>query len=400
MQRDIREARPAGAVGGRLMARRGSSLILALTAALAMSACGGGPSAPASSAPASTVAGAASASAAPSAVAKASSATSAAPSAVAKTSSAPASAVAKPSAGTIKIGFSQVAPSFTPIWIAQDKGLFKKYGIDTDVQNVSPPADRQALLTGDIQIDVDGSSGVPMVVAGSNVTYIAVPVPFYVQSVYAVPSIQKVSDLAGKTISAASKGGSNDLAAHTVLAKQGVDVSKVNFVYLRDDGAQLAALQSGATQAGVFTAPSTVRARQAGLKELINLQSLKLHTITNGVLVRKDWAQQHPNEVEAFLKGLIEGIKLYQTDPAVAKTEIAKYTKQDDQALIDATYNDQVCCFSALPLVHDEDVQNVIDLSDDASTKTHKPAEFYDNSYLQKLSAFVKDLYPQGVPAN
>ena len=28
-----------------------------------------------------------------------------------------------------------------------------------------------------------------------------------------------------------------------------------------------------------------------------------------------------------------------------------------------------------------------------------KPADFYDNSYLQKLQPFVQSLYPSGVPA-
>ena len=87
-------------------------------------------------------------------------------------------------------------------------------------------------------------------------------------------------------------------------------------------------------------------------------------------------------------------------DPAAARASLAKYTKVDDQAMLDQMYNDLTSVFPALPLVHDADLHNVIDLSDDPAVKTHKPAEFYDNSYLQKLQDFVKTLYPEGLPAS
>ena len=48
---------------------------------------------------------------------------------------------------------------------------------------------------------------------------------------------------------------------------------------------------------------------------------------------------------------------------------------------------------------YDEDIQKVIDYSTEANVRTHKPAEFYDNSYMEKLQDFVKSLYPRGVPA-
>jgi hypothetical protein len=120
---------------------------------------------------------------------------------VAQTSVAPQSSVAKPatsgslapsSAGnaaassppltapgaTLKIAYSQAGAHFAPIWMAQDEGLFKKYGADSEIIRLSPPTNTQALLSGEVQVEVDGSSGVAAIAGGAPLVYIACPLPY------------------------------------------------------------------------------------------------------------------------------------------------------------------------------------------------------------------------------
>jgi len=141
-----------------------------------------------------------------------------------------------------------------------------------------------------------------------------------------------------------------------------------------------------------------VPARRACAR-LEDLIPLKLHTVTQGSFVRKDWAQQHPDVIGNYLKAYLEGIKEDKTNPDGAKTTISKWTKIEDQALLDESYKTTINGLAAYPLAHDEDIQNVIDLSIEAIVKSHKPSDFYDNSYLLKLEAFVKGLWPNGIPS-
>ncbi len=314
--------------------------------------------------------------------------------------SAAASAAAKPvPSGTLLIPFSQPSSAFSPAWMAQDLGLFKKYGLTTDVRNLPPPTDLQAAVSSEGPIVVDGANGINAVASGAAVTYIAVPLPTFTQSIFAVAGIKSVQELAGKNVGVTSRGQSSDNAIRTILAKENVDAAKVNFVYLRDDSTILASLINGSVQAAILTSPNTLRARQAGLSEILYLGNLKLRTINNGIVANRAWLQQHPDQAEAFLKAYLEAIKIARTDAATTKAAITKWTRLDDPAMLEETYKTSPPLLQPYPLVQDPDVQNVIDLSIEPSVKGHKPADFYDNSHLLKLQGFVKTLYPEGLPS-
>ncbi|HLG74745.1 MAG TPA: ABC transporter substrate-binding protein [Chloroflexota bacterium] len=361
---------------------------------LALSACGG-TAAPPSSAPASTAASTApKPSAAASAAAKPSAAVSAAP------ASAGGSAAGSANGGLphVKIAYSQPTSGFAHLWIAADKGYFKKYGLDAEVVQITPPADTSALLANEIQFDFDGAAGINAIAGGAPIPFIAITNPTFTQAFYGRPEVKKMSDIIGKTVAATTRGGSSDIALRQMLDREKIDINQVKLTYLRDDSAILASLQSGAVQAAMLTSPNTLRARDAGMNQLLDLATVRWHTINQGVNVRDDWAKSHQDEVLAFLKGELEGMHDAKTDPQLTKETITKWTKVTDPALLDEAYRSGNAGWTADPLAHDDDIQGVIDYSTEASVKTHKPQEFYDNSYLDKLQDFIKALYPQGIP--
>ncbi|HLG68933.1 MAG TPA: ABC transporter substrate-binding protein [Chloroflexota bacterium] len=368
----------------------------AVVAALLLSACGG-TAAPASSigssAPASAQAAPASASARP--AASGGSSAGAKPAA-----SGGAAASAKPAAsGAIKFSFPQTTAGFMPLWVAQDTGIFKKYGLDTEMIQLPSPTDLQALLTGETKFAFEGGAGIAAIASGADLTFIAVPANHYAQQLYVTsPDIKTPKDLIGKSIGASSPGASSDGALHGILQHEGISPSQVKIVYLRDDNNIFAALQNGTIQAAVLTKATTPRAKKAGYRLLIDANDLKLPTVNAGAMVRKDWAQQNPDAVAAFLKGVMEGTKATKDDPDTAKATIRKYSKIEDPAQVDQVYQDSLD-WVPYPLVQDAGVQTIMDLSTDERVKAHKPSDFYDNSYLEKLQDWVKTLYPQGIPS-
>ncbi|MFI5269274.1 MAG: ABC transporter substrate-binding protein, partial [Chloroflexota bacterium] len=60
-----------------------------------------------------------------------------------------------------------MAAAFAQLWVAQDKGLFKKYGLDAQVVHLTPPTDIQGVVSGEMQFVVDGASGVGAMAAGA-----------------------------------------------------------------------------------------------------------------------------------------------------------------------------------------------------------------------------------------
>jgi ABC-type nitrate/sulfonate/bicarbonate transport system substrate-binding protein len=319
-------------------------------------------------------------------------------------SAASASAVSgAPQAGSspniVHLAYGQPGPGATPLWIAQDQGLFKKYGLNTELTLVPPPSGPKALVSGDIQFHVGGGTEIlDAAASGANLGFVAETVQIYPQSLYGRPVLQEVSDLIGKSVGVAAPGGTTDLALRTLLARDALDVSKVKIVYLGSNNNGLAALTNNSIQAAILVPPLTLRARQAGMRLLVDMAPLKLHTAALGLEVRVDWAQQHRDVVERFLKGYLEGAKEYKANPALAKSTIRKWTNVDDEAVLDETYSTGAPTVAAYPLANEADFRNVMDFSTNDKVKSLKPSDFYDNSYLQDLGSFVQGLWPDGIP--
>src|SRR2546430_16056819 len=121
--------------------------------------------------------------------------------------------------------------------MAKDRGYFAKYGLDAEVLQITPPADTNALINGDIQFDFDGAAGVNAIASGAPIPFIAITNPTFTQAFYGRPNVQKMADILGKTVAVTTRGGSSDFALRQLLEREGVDISKVNLTYLRDDSA-------------------------------------------------------------------------------------------------------------------------------------------------------------------
>lgn len=314
-------------------------------------------------------------------------------------SASPNAASAAAASAPAKFSYPQPTAGFMALWLAQDQGIFKKYGLDTEMLNLPAPTDLQALLRGEVKFAFEGGTAVAAIAGGADMTFIAVPANQFQQQLYVTsPDIKTVHDLVGKSIAASSPGASSDGALRSILKHEGMSASQVNIVYLRDDNSIFAALQAGTVQAAVLTKATQGRAQKQGYRLLLDASDLKLPTINAGLLVRRDWAKQNPDAVSAYLKGMMDAIKRTHDDPAATKAEIQKYSRIDDPAQLQQLYEDSLT-WAAYPLVQEAGVQTLLDLSTDEKVKAHKPADFYDNSYLMKLQDWVKQLYPNGIPS-
>src|SRR5579883_1155942 len=309
-----------------------------------------------------------------------------------------ASASTGAAAGTIRLTYPAAGAGIAPLWIATEQGLFKKYGVDVDVQYIQGPADIQALVGGDTQVSDDAGEAVTARLAGADVLYVAVHLPQLVFSLYGPKDISSAKDLIGKTVAASTRGAASDIAMRTYLRHKGIDASQVKFTYVSTQGV-LPAMQQGTVQAGMLSPPLTLQARQLGLHEIANITNMKLPSINDAVEVRRDWANQNKTTLLNVLKAYLEAIKIANSNEDAAKAAIAKYTKTSDAAALQEAYDSVKGRWAAYPVVHADVIQNLLDFAVEPSAASHKPSEFYDNSYLESLQDFVKSLYPEGVPS-
>ena len=106
------------------------------------------------------------------------------------------------------MGYSSFSSNQTPLWVAKDEGLFKRYGSDADLILIEGGTrGAQALISGDLPIM--GMSGQPVISArarGADLTMIAGVVNKMNYIMVSSAAVKRPEDLKGKRIGAAQAG--------------------------------------------------------------------------------------------------------------------------------------------------------------------------------------------------
>jgi NitT/TauT family transport system substrate-binding protein len=295
------------------------------------------------------------------------------------------------------VAYSSYANAFVPLYLAAEAGLFAKYGLDVDLTYVgSATTVTQGLLAGDIAVAGVGPSVIDARLAGSDLILIADLLPILLFTMYGDPSIGSLQDLRGRTIGSTRPAATADQATHLLLGRIGlVPERDVTIVHFGEVGSILAAMQQRLADAALLSAPTTLRAREMGFKEIVNLSELRIPFIHDAITTSGRYARENPDTVRRFLKGYIEAIKLTREDKPRAMQAIGKYTLTEDTRFQEEAYDNVVGVLPRFPRVSEEVIQAVLDESQAPNAKSARAADFYDNTYVDALREWTDQLYQQ-----
>src|SRR6266540_4165683 len=277
----------------------------------------------------------------------------------------------------LRANYSGISGGFAPVWIALEKGLFTKYGLNLDLRFIAPATATQGLLAKSLDIVNPGGE---IIEAGLN----------------GEPEVRSLGDLKGKVLAVTLPGATTDFVARVLLQQGGLAAGKdVKVIYLKGMAEILAGISQGNADGGIFTSPTTLKARHAGLKELINVTEKNIPMIHAAFASTKDYLRSHPEEVRRFLQGYLEGIKVARADAELAKQIIGKYTKTTDRDDLEDSYRTFLPAWEKVPVVPVASVQTMLNFATHPGAKTAKAESFIDNSALLELekSGFVDRLY-------
>lgn len=296
----------------------------------------------------------------------------------------------------LRATYASIGGAFAPLWLAQDKGLFNKYGLAVDLKYMLSATGTQALLAGSTDIVNPATEIVEAGLGGARIAFIIGILNRAVLSVYSKPEIKQLGDLRGKVFGVTLPGSTTDLTAKMLFQQAGMVPGKdVQVTHLQGMPDIITALTAGRIDAAVVSAPSTLKLRQAGLKELIDVGARNIPMIHAGLATTRDFIKGNPDKVRRYVQSYIEGTKIARTDPEATKQIIAKYTKTDNKEDLDETYNTYVKFWEQAPYVSTAGMQTLLNYSVNPAGKTAKPEQFIDNSFVAELekSGFIKELY-------
>jgi ABC-type nitrate/sulfonate/bicarbonate transport system substrate-binding protein len=217
-------------------------------------------------------------------------------------------------------------------------------------------------------------------------------------SIYANPAISNAAGLRGKKFGVTRFGGALDFAARYFLKREGLNPAKdLILVQIGSVPDLLRALLAGAVDAATLPVPQNLTARAQGFRELADLAQSNVRYPGATFLTRRRIIADERPRMEAFIKGLTEGISYTKTRRQEALSVLVRYTGVGDPKSLESSYDYNVKnVWPRLPELRREDMKLVIEhLSQTMPEARHiDPALVVDSGLVEEVakSDFMKQL--------
>ena len=305
-------------------------------------------------------------------------------------------------AKSLRVCYSSVSPTQAAAWYANDKGLFKKYGLDVSLTFISTGSKAvAALISGDMDMCQVAISGiVNAVAAGKNIVFIAGLVNTYPGILYVKPSITTAEQLKGGTLAVSTPGSANTVATSLVVGKLGLKPEDVTLLSFDSEAGRYTALETGKVDGALLFPPATLQAKEKGFTNLYDLGKTKLPYQFVGIGTSRSFIQKDRSSATAFVKAMAESVALMKKDPDGTKAILAKYLQLDPAAEasnLQETYQAIILdSFVDKPYPSNEGIQVVIDslVHDNPGVAKVTPDQTLDLSILKEIdqSGFFNQL--------
>jgi len=303
----------------------------------------------------------------------------------------------------IRMGLSSVSALHSAMWIAEQKGLFRKHGIDTEiiVTGQGGAAGISALLANDIQLVASaGDSLVAAALQGADTVMIAGVVNKGLQRIMVRPDIKTPAELKGKRVGVTRIGAVSHSVLLMILKRWNMSPSDVQVLQVGSSPNMLASLDKGGLDAAVITIPSMFVAEDRGYKVLLDLADTDIYYLQTMVATTRSYVKTNRDKAIRFLKGYLEGIAYFKQNRKESLEVVKKKLRLDANQernlekafdLLNAKY------YEAMPYPSMRGVETVLGFveKDNPKAKTADPKSFVDESMLREIdqSGFVKVLY-------
>ena len=300
----------------------------------------------------------------------------------------------------LRVAYTVIAPTQANVWTAKEMGYYAKHGLDVElVLLVGAPLAVAALVGGETPIVHAGASAViTSNLAGSGAVIIAGAANRFPYVLFVTDQIKKVEELKGKKFGVSRIGSADNAAAATVLDRYGIKETDVTYVQAGSIPARLAAMQTNALQATLLQAPETLKAKELGLRALLDFTKLDVEWQQNGVATTRDYIKKKPDTVRRFMRAYVEAVHYNLTNPTGAQRILQKYLAIKDDKSIEEAYNEIVVKLTRrVPYPTEPGIQLFLNQLKTKNPKAGqvKPSEFTDISFLKELesSGYIDRLY-------
>jgi NitT/TauT family transport system substrate-binding protein len=303
----------------------------------------------------------------------------------------------------IRVGLSSVSGLHAALWVAEEKGLLRKNGIDTEVivTGQGGTAGISALLANDIQIvNSAGDALVAAALQGGDTVMIASVVNKGLQRLVTKPEIKTPAELKGKRVGVTRIGAISHSVLLMMLQRWKMTANDVQILQLGSSPNMLASLDKGGVDGAVLTIPSMFVAEDRNYRVLLDMGDTDIYYLHTMVASTRQYIKSNREKVLKFLRGYVEGIAFVKQHKKESVEIVKKKLRLGPEQtrnlersldLLVAKYYENV------PYPSLRGVETVLGFveKDIPKAKTADPKSFVDDSLLREIeqSGFIKKLY-------
>jgi NitT/TauT family transport system substrate-binding protein len=307
-------------------------------------------------------------------------------------------------ADKVRIGFAAISVANGPVWIAEERNIFKKYEIEPEVIVVGGGATRavSALIAGDLQFAASGGgSAISAALSGADAVMVASGNNKGVQRLIVRSDIKTPDALKGKRIGITGFGSSGHVALLLILRKWGMSADEVQVIPVGASPIMLISLQKGGIDAAILQDPTFFIAEDAGYKTLADPAAMDIHYLQNMLISTRAYLRAHRDVAGRFVKAYVEGIAYFKKNKEDSLKILMKKMRIEPgkESSLERSYQIYASqYFDNVPYPSLAGTKTVLEFlaKDYPKAKTADPASFIDSSLVKELdtTGFIKSLYP------
>ncbi len=303
----------------------------------------------------------------------------------------------------IRVGLSSVSALHGAMWVTQEKGFFKKYGIEPELIVIGGASAQgvSALLAGDIQfLSGAGEAVVHADLRGADAVMISAVLNKGVQRVMARPELKSPADLKGKKIGVTRFGSASHLVLGLMLRKWGMSPGDVGIIQVGSSPAMLASLNKGGIDAAVLTIPSVFVAEERGYRVLADLADMDIAYLHTMIDTTRGYLRGHRELAVRFVKAFVEGIAYFKKNKEESLNVMKKRLRTDPagEKYLEKSYDLLASkYYEKVPYPSLQGVETLLEFigKDNPKARDADPKSFVDSNIIRDLdtSGFIKALY-------
>jgi ABC-type nitrate/sulfonate/bicarbonate transport system substrate-binding protein len=293
------------------------------------------------------------------------------------------------SAERLRVAHSTLTATNSVLWVARDRDLFPRHGLDVSLIYVAGVRSMQALLAQEVEIgSISGTTAIQANLAGADSVIVGGISNSVLMSLVAAPDIGSVDALRGKRVGVTRFGSLSDFMARNQLRRAGITPDKeVALIQTGGYPESVAAMQANGIQAAMLSPPyHTIAIKRLGFRELVDLSRTTKYQ-SNALVVLRQFAQSKPAVVTAFMQAYVEAVRVFKQEREFTLGVLGRAMRSNDRAILEETYGFYRDYFNDIPQPTLEGIQLILDEMAPNAPKAReaRPQDFVDLRFVRAL---------------